>query len=307
MGAVYDSDGTKIGSVNAWSGVYDVNGSKVGSVNIFDRKVYDSAGNFVGSADIYGNVCDLSGDFLCKVPFWGFDVKDASGNLIGSVEIAGAPEPMPDMQWRGAAALLLLCNKSILRSAKLDDLTFEYLSSPTSISKKKLVEYGKDIVFPLLRSLVKHLVTRGASVKSERQRNEIRETHWSSFAMDPLLQPAQELIASIGESAIYGLVEALLESDRYVQKVAALLLALTDSPSERIIRKLREVLEEIQVHDATMVMLLGFVLASGGDLDAQKKIERHAEDKGINVSGWITRTVDTAMLELLGWQAEVLS
>ena len=67
-----------------------------------------------------GNVCNAAGRLLCKVQFYGSEVRDAAGRLIGSVGLAGAPEPMPDMQWRGAAALLLLC--AGLDQPNLDDM-----------------------------------------------------------------------------------------------------------------------------------------------------------------------------------------
>lgn len=108
MGKVFDASGRAVGSVNGWSGVYDAGGRKIGSMNIFSRKVFDSSGVHVGYADIHGNVSDVSGRLACKVPYFGDVVTDPTGAVLGRVGIAGAPEPMPDMQWRGAAALLLL-------------------------------------------------------------------------------------------------------------------------------------------------------------------------------------------------------
>jgi hypothetical protein len=113
MGDVRDYSGRTVGSVDAWNGVYDTMGRKVGSVDIYSSRVYNAAGQCVGSADIYGKVCDSSGRFVCQVAFFGFKVTHSSGSVIGSVDNAGAPDPPPDMQWRGAAALLLLCQPRV--------------------------------------------------------------------------------------------------------------------------------------------------------------------------------------------------
>ena len=109
MGSVYDSGGRRVGEVNAWRGVYDATGRKAGQVNIWSDKVIDASRHLVGTADSSGNVRGVMGYQLCKVPFLGLEVFDVFGNHLGSVGLAGAPEPAPDMQWRGAAALLLLC------------------------------------------------------------------------------------------------------------------------------------------------------------------------------------------------------
>lgn len=112
MGDVFDKFGNKVGSVNAWSGIFDSQNKKVGDLNIFSNKVFDSENNLIGEAFSDGEVRDISGNLLCKVAFFGSKVKDPNGNVIGNVGIAGAPDPMPDMQWRGAAALVLLCRNS---------------------------------------------------------------------------------------------------------------------------------------------------------------------------------------------------
>lgn len=106
---VYDRFGHRVGEVNAWTCVYDADGFKAGSINVWTNSVTDEYNRHVGSADSYGNVYGVTGRKLCSVPFWGDEVVDTSGNLLGKIGLAGAPEPPMDMQWRGAAALLLLC------------------------------------------------------------------------------------------------------------------------------------------------------------------------------------------------------
>ena len=133
-----------------------------GRHHIFSDKVHDAAGRYAGSADIHGNVYGPSGELLCRVALIGSEVEAADGTTIGTVGIAGAPEPMPDMQWRGAAALLLLCQQGEPAGQDGEDLASRYLAAPTAGGRAQLAALGPAIVRPLLRAVVERLaVTHG--------------------------------------------------------------------------------------------------------------------------------------------------
>lgn len=301
MGNVYDRTGRKVGSVNAWTGVYDASGRNVGSIDIFSSKVYDAADHFVGTADWHGNVHDASGRFLCQVPFLGFQVKDASGNVIGSVEIAGAPEPPPDMQWRGAAALLLLCLDQPTGKPDLEALAFEYLSAPTASQRRQLLEAGTAVVLPLARALAGYFISFGRGFKSERERGRVKDD-WDAQVLNGILRPAADVIAGIGEPAVERLVRSLPESDRTIQKAIALLLAVGDRPDDRMVAELADMLRRGKIDDTATIMLLTFVLAHGGDVRAQRGIAEFAQSEQMDIGSCLARTIDTAILELLGWE-----
>lgn len=307
MGGVYDRRGRKVGSVNAWSGVYDASGNKVGSINIFSNNVTDAAGNIVGSVNWHGEAYGASGEFLCKVAFFGSDVKDAHGNLLGSVGPAGAPEPPPDMQWRGAAALLLLCLGTKSREDEIYDFAFDYLSSRSPAKRDQLVRYGAEAMPLLVTALVNLLAERGVSVRSKQDRESIRTGRWSRTIFEPLIVPAVEAINMIGESAVLALCEGLSAFDRRIARAATLLLVLQEDTSSRILAKLRAVLSQVRLDDSVTVMLVTFILANAGDAKAHETISQHAQASGLDVQSWLARTVDTAILELLGWEKEVLT
>jgi len=300
MGNVYDRSGRRIGSVNAWTGVYDASGRKVGSMDIYSNRVYDAAGSLAGTADWSGNVHDVSGRFLCKVPFFGVGVKDASGNTIGSVEIAGAPEPPPDMQWRGAAALLLLCDPRF-NPPDLEQLAFDYLSTQAPEAYQQLVEAATAAVAPLARALAARFILFGRDVKSDRERQRIMDD-WNGRVLEGILRPAHRVVAGIGPAAPEALVRTIQTADRTVGKAAALLLAVLDPLDASTVATLADMLKRGRIDDTATVMLLTFVIAFGGDAGAQRGIAEFARSQGMDIGSCLARTVDTAILELLGWE-----
>lgn len=189
----------------------------------------------------------------------------------------------------------------------LDDLTFEYLMSPRQVIRERLIRYGHAIVHPLLHSLVRYISAYGASIKSERERERIKEYEWAELIFNPLLRPAHDLIFQMGEIAIYQLCKAVRQFDRRVQKAATLLLALQateDVPGVRTMTEIRDVLWKVGINDTATVMLLTVMLARGGDARCQQAIAEHARDNRMDVGEWTMRTLDTAVLELLGWEQE---
>ena len=172
-----------------------------------------------------------------------------------------------------------------------------------------LIRSGHAVINPLLYSLVRHISAYGASVRSKRERERINAYDWSETVFRPLLLPTHHLISQIGEPARYQLCKALRQSDRCLQKVAVLLLALHAAegvPSVHTMTEIRDVFWSANMNDTATVMLLTFVLARGGDSGSQKTIEKHARDNRMGLEQWTTKTMDTAVLELLGWEQEVL-
>ncbi len=195
------------------------------------------------------------------------------------------------------------------KSLNLDGMTFEYLKSPTPALREGLIRSGHAVVHPLLVSLIKHISAYGASIKSERERERIKRYDWSEVIFNPLLRPADLVISQIGEPAQYQLCKALRQSDRRIQKAAALLLALhaaENVPTVRTMTEIRDVFWSANMNDTATVMLLTFVLTTGGDAGSQKATEKHAKDNRMDLEQWTTKTMDTAVLELLGWEQEVL-
>lgn len=262
MGDVYDRAGYRVGFVNAWSGVYDAVGDKVGSINIFTGKVHDSSGSYAGQADIHGNVYGPAGEFLCTVAFFGFDVKDSHGAKIGSVGIAGAPEPMPDMQWRGAAALLLLCREPA--KPDLERVALRYLLDGSPAIRLELIRAGRETVIPLLHAFVKYLAAQGNEVKTDRKRQDIKAGQWSEKIMNPHVRPAMDVIAALGPPGVDGLFDGLRESDPWVQQAASVFLSISEHLTNKVVQEVCGLLRVGKVEHGTAIALLTFVLAQRG-------------------------------------------
>jgi hypothetical protein len=194
-------------------------------------------------------------------------------------------------------------------TSNLDNLTLQHLQSPTSALGETLIRSGQSVAHPLLRSLVRNIAGYGAGIRSESERKRIKADDWSETVFNPLLMPAHQIISQIGEPARYQLCKAIREFDRPVQKAAALLLAIhatEDTPSVYTMTEIRGILWSGKMNDTATVMLLTFVLARGGDASCQQAISEHARDNRMDVDQWAFRTIDTAVLELLGWEKEVL-
>ncbi len=305
MGDVYDRNGRKVGTVNAWSGVYDAHGRKVGTVQIFTSKVYDASGRFVGTADPWGKVRGPSGNLLCTVPFLGSDVRAADGSYLGSVGIAGAPEPPPDMQWRGAAALLLLCGCREEAVADPGQLAREFVTRPTEEGRDRLAGLGVASVRPVLRALVEHMAGWGAGIRSEAERQRIQGRQWDEVVRGHFLGPSLDLVEALGEPGVAELCRALRDADGRVQKAAALLLLSLHSQSRHTYDLVREAVSGALIRDTSTERLVALLLALGGDEYNRERIWQHAQLLGLDAAGWHKLMVDTALLELLGWRREV--
>ncbi|MBM4456356.1 MAG: hypothetical protein FJ011_01115 [Chloroflexi bacterium] len=302
MGNVYNCNGRKVGSVNAWSGVYDASGRKVGSVDIYSDRVYDASGRCVGTADWHGNVHDASGRYLCQVAFFGGRVKDARGDVIGSVEIAGAPEPPPDMQWRGAAALLLLCLNPPPERRTLEDVALEYLSVPSSELGAELACHGPAAVEPLVRMLLSRLITFGQQNKGEPAQSHIRDI-WDAIVYRGIVVPALEVIGSIGGAATQRLIGLLSDRSLAIQKLAALLVATGETLDSRSSGEVAALIHGKKISDTSAVFLPTFAMARAGDARARQAMETIARKQGMGVKESFDGLVGATILELLGWES----
>jgi len=302
MGNVHDRDGRYVGYVNAWTGVYDASDRKVGSIDIFSNRVSDASGRVVGTADRNGRACDASGRFVCQVAFWGFKVTDGRGEVIGSVEIAGAPDPMPDMQWRGAAALLLLGLNPPVERRTLEDVALEYLSVPSATLRAELVRAGTAAVEPLVRMLLSRLITFGQLNQAEPAQSRIRDT-WGSAVYRDIVAPALQVVGDIGGHATQRLISLLSDRSLAVQKVAALLIATGETLDSRTVSEVTGLVRGKKVNDDTAMWLLLFATARSRDPRSREAVEIVARKQGMTVKESFDGLVGATILELLGWES----
>ena len=271
MGDVYDKRGRRVGSVNVWSGVFDTNGRKAGSINIYTDRVSDAAGRTVGTADSHGTVCDTSGRVVCNVSFFGRSVKTPGGSVIGQVGVAGAPDPHPDMQWRGAAALLLL----VLREPSTLEKAFDYIEEPTYTASHEYIQAGSSSVRPLVEALSAHLYLYGENVRSKRDQDRIK-AQISEIVLLPFVRPVHDIIGQIDGAAREMLV-IQSSPDKALRKTAALLLSLHEQPHPELASQLASILKHGDIDDTSTAMLLTITLALWGGRNARVGYRRRHE------------------------------
>lgn len=153
--------------------------------------------------------------------------------------------------------------------------------------------------------VVDHLTALGDNIRSGRERATIRAERWAETILQPLFWPAGELVNAMGAPAQGELSRAVRQPDRKLQKAAAILLVTAGAADRETVAEVRSVLSDGITQDSIVAMLLAVVLARGGDARLQQEITRHAREQGLEVAGWILKTVDTAVLDLLGWEREI--
>jgi hypothetical protein len=175
--------------------------------------------------------------------------------------------------------------------------------------ERLLIRARAEAVLPLLDALFivisEHKKTVAALIR--RQRLSAKEADGARIFLakafvEPIMGAADDVVRRVGPLAQGILCGLLLHYEYKMRLAAALLLAMNDSPDEKV-QELVELaialLERKYKNQGILVRVLGIVLFHTGASEGKKIVEDEARSNNFTVDEWMKRMTNTALAELV--------
>jgi hypothetical protein len=175
--------------------------------------------------------------------------------------------------------------------------------------ERLLIRARAEAVLPLLDALFivisEHKKTVAALIR--RQRLSAKEADGARIFLakafvEPTMRAAYDVVRRVGPLAQGILCGLLLHYEYKMRLAAALLLAMNDSPDEKV-QELVELaialLERKYKNQGILVRVLGIVLFHTGASEGKKIVEDEARSNNFTVDEWMKRMTNTALAELV--------
>ncbi len=175
--------------------------------------------------------------------------------------------------------------------------------------ERLLIRARAEAVIPLLDALFivisehkKHVAALVRRQRLSAKEEEGARIFLAKVIIEPIIQAAYDVVRRLGPLAQVLLCGTLLHYEYKIRTAAALLLAMNDSPDEKVqelVQLAIALLERKYKNQGILVRVLGIVLFHTGASEGKKIVEDEARSNNFTVDEWMKRMTNTALAELV--------